>query len=43
MSELPLLDVSNLQVEFKLKNGTVRAVDNVSFQVNRGELSLIHI
>ena len=42
MSELPLLDVSNLQVEFKLKNGTVRAVDNVSFQVNRGEfLSIV--
>ena len=42
MSQPPLLDVRNLQVEFKLKNGTVRAVDNVSFQVNRGEfLSIV--
>lgn len=36
-----LLDVKNLNVEFKLKNGTVRAVDNISFQVGKGEFLAI--
>ena len=37
MSEL-LLDVKNLVTEFKTENGIVRAVDDVSFQVNKGEV-----
>lgn len=37
MNEL-LLDVRNLTTEFKTENGIVRAVDNVSFQVNKGEV-----
>ena len=41
MTNSPLLDIKNLQVEFKLKNGVVRAVDNVSFQVDRGEFLAI--
>ena len=41
MTNAPLLDISNLQVEFNLKNGTVRAVDNVSFTVKRGEFLAI--
>ena len=36
-----LLDVKNLNVEFKLKNGTVRAVDNISFQIQKGEFLAI--
>ena len=41
MTNTPLLDISNLQVEFNLKNGIVRAVDNVSFTVKRGEFLAI--
>src|SRR3954466_14999171 len=37
MNEL-LLDVKNLVTEFKTENGIVKAVDNVSFQVNKGEV-----
>ncbi|MCC6582774.1 MAG: ABC transporter ATP-binding protein [Chitinophagales bacterium] len=37
MAEL-LLDVKNLVTEFKTENGLVKAVDNVSFQVNKGEV-----
>ncbi|SHI18247.1 peptide/nickel transport system ATP-binding protein [Sporobacter termitidis DSM 10068] len=36
-----LLDVKNLKTEFKLKNGVVRAVDNVSFSVDKGEILAI--
>jgi peptide/nickel transport system ATP-binding protein len=32
-----LLDVSNLNVTFELKNASVKAVDNVSFYVKKGE------
>ena len=32
-----LLDVKNLRVEFKMKNGVVRAVDDISYQVRKGE------
>ncbi|MET3925731.1 ABC transporter ATP-binding protein [Devosia sp. 2618] len=35
---LPLLEVRNLQTHFFTKNGVVRAVDDVSFSVNRGEV-----
>lgn len=33
-----LLEVKNLQTEFRLKKGTVHAVDDVSFSVERGEI-----
>jgi oligopeptide transport system ATP-binding protein len=33
----PLLDVRNLQVQFKTQDGIINAVNNVSFSVNRGE------
>ncbi|MBA3470628.1 MAG: ABC transporter ATP-binding protein [Herpetosiphonaceae bacterium] len=33
----PLLDVRNLQVQFKTQDGIINAVNNVSFTVNRGE------
>ena len=33
----PLLTVSNLTIEFSSHRGDVRAVDNVSFELNRGE------
>ncbi len=33
----PLLEVKNLSVEFKSENGFVRAVDNVSFNIPKGE------
>ena len=36
-----LLDVSNLNVTFQLKNASVKAVDNISFKVNRGEFLAI--
>ena len=32
-----LLEVKNLVTEFKTEDGTVRAVDNVSFNLYRGE------
>ena len=37
MAEL-LLDVKNLVTEFKTENGIVKAVNDVSFQVNKGEV-----
>ncbi len=37
MSEL-LLEVKNLTTEFRTENGLVRAVDDVSFHVNKGEV-----
>ncbi len=37
MAEAPLLEVKNLQVQFKTADGIVNAVNNVSFSVNRGE------
>lgn len=37
----PLLDVQDLQTFFHTENGTVRAVDGVSFKVNKGEIVAI--
>ena len=37
MAEL-ILEVNNLITEFKTENGTMRAVNDVSFQVNKGEV-----
>jgi len=34
----PLLAVENLKVEYTTRSGTVRAVDDVSFTVNRGQV-----
>lgn len=36
-----LLKVSNLNTEFKVKRGTVKAVNNVSFDVDKGEILAI--
>jgi oligopeptide transport system ATP-binding protein len=33
----PLLEVKNLQTQFKSKDGVVKAVDDVSFHIDRGE------
>ena len=33
----PLLEVRNLETQFKTQDGVVKAVNNVSFYVNRGE------
>jgi oligopeptide/dipeptide ABC transporter ATP-binding protein len=38
MSRPPLLEVRDLSVSFRTQDGTVHAVDNVSFTVNRGEV-----
>ena len=32
-----ILDIENLNVEFKSDRGIVKAVNNVSFQLNKGE------
>jgi len=34
----PLLEVDNLQTHFQVRGGVVRAVDGVSFTLNRGEI-----
>lgn len=34
---MPLLDIRNLSVEFPTPNGVVRAVDDLSFSIERGE------
>ena len=34
----PLLEVDNLQTHFQVRGGVVRAVDGVSFRLNRGEI-----
>jgi len=36
-----LLEVKNLTTEFKLKRGIIRAVDDVSFSINKGEILAI--
>jgi len=36
-----LLEVNNLKTEFKLKHGTVRAVDDISFTIDKGEILAI--
>lgn len=38
MTRPPLLDVRHLQVEFPGRRGTVRALDDVSFQIHAGEI-----
>ncbi|MFC6824097.1 ABC transporter ATP-binding protein [Halopelagius fulvigenes] len=38
MSDEPLLKVENLKTQFFTEEGTVRAVDGISFEVNEGEL-----
>ena len=37
MSDVPVLEVSGLCVDYVLDRGDVRAVDDVSFTLNRGE------
>jgi len=34
---MPILDVSNLSTRFHTRNGVVHAVEDVSFQVDKGE------
>lgn len=36
-----LLEVKNLSTEFKLKRGTVKAVDDISFTIDKGEILAI--
>ena len=36
-----LLEVKNLRTEFKTKHGIVRAVDDVSFTIDKGEILAI--
>ena len=36
-----LLEVNNLSTEFKLKRGIVRAVDDISFTIDKGEILAI--
>ena len=33
----PILEVEDLTIEFQLKRGSLRAVDGVSFSIDRGE------
>ncbi len=34
----PLLEIQDLEIEFQLRQGTVKAVNGVSFRINRGEI-----
>lgn len=34
----PIIEVRNLSIDFKTNSGTLRAVDNVSMTINRGEI-----
>ena len=36
MTQTPLLEVRDLQIEFKTEGGVFRAVDGVSFSLDRG-------
>ena len=36
-TDMALLEVNNLKVSFHTRNGVVKAVDDISFSVNRGE------
>ena len=38
MKPMSVLDVQNLVVEFPTRHGTLRALDHVSFQIQRGEI-----
>ena len=38
MSEFPLLEIKNLSIEFKTENGGVKAVDDISFTLNKGQI-----
>jgi len=38
MAEIPLLSVRNLVVEFPSRRGTLRAIDDVSFDIAEGEV-----
>src|SRR5262245_3892971 len=38
LSSHALLEINDLEVTFRTENGLVRAVDGVSFSVNRGEI-----
>jgi peptide/nickel transport system ATP-binding protein len=37
MSEVPLLAIENLSIEFRTRSGTVRALETVGFEVKKGE------
>ena len=37
-TQAPLLEVDNLRVEFNTLEGRIRAVDGISFSVERGEV-----
>src|SRR3954451_1135353 len=37
MTAVPALDVENLSVEFRTRSGVVKALENVSFSVEKGE------
>jgi peptide/nickel transport system ATP-binding protein len=37
-SNIPLLTVEDLSIEFRTRSGTVRALDNVGFHLHRGEM-----
>ena len=36
-----LLEVNHLKTKFQLKHGTVNAVDDISFSLNKGEILAI--
>ena len=38
MADPPVLDISNLAIDFRTREGLVRAVDDVSFGVAAGEI-----